>query len=91
MSKSNSENQTVISRLKSLSLSLRRHDSHVEINSGCEALIEGCRGILEYSDSRIKVSVGRQAVTVIGSELTVRNMFSQMIVISGRISSVEYS
>lgn len=91
MHRSDSEKQSARSRLKSLSFSLRRHDSHIEINSGCEVLVEGCRGILEYSDTSIKVSVGRQAVTVIGSDLTVRNMFSRMIVIVGHISSVEYS
>lgn len=86
-----SEKQSLRSRMRSLSLSLRGYDSHIEINSGREVLIEGCRGILEYSDTKIQVSVGRQAVTVHGSELTVRNMFTQMIVIIGRIASVEYS
>ncbi len=88
---SENENRSVRSRMRSLSLSLRGHDSHIEINSGKEVLIEGCRGILEYSDTKIKVSIGRQAVTVNGCELTVRNMFTRMIVIIGRISSVEYS
>lgn len=77
--------------MRTLSLSLRGHDSHIEINSGREVLIEGCRGILDYSDTRIQVSVGRQAVTVHGSELSVKNMFTQMVVITGRIASVEYS
>ncbi len=89
--RSENEKQTVRSRMRSLSLALRGHDSHIEINSGREVLIEGSRGIIEYSDTKIQVSVGRQSVTVHGSDLTVRNMFTQMIVIIGRISSVEYS
>ncbi len=91
MKKTDSEKQTLGSKLKNLTMTLKGHDSHIEINSGKEVLIEGCRGILDYSDSRIQVSTGRQAVTVVGSDLTVRNMFTQVIVISGRISSVEYS
>lgn len=86
-----SEKQTLRSKLKTLSMSLRGHDSHIEVNSGREILIEGCRGILDYSDTRIQVSVGRQSVTVIGTDLTVRNMFTQVIVIVGRISCIEYS
>ena len=87
----NSDKHELRSKLRNLSMSLRGHDSHIEINSGREVLIEGCRGILDYSDSRIQFSVGRQAVTVIGTELTIRNMFTRVIVISGRISSIEYS
>lgn len=86
-----SEKQTLRAKIKSLSMSLRGHDSHIEIDSGREVLIEGCRGILDYSDEMIKVSVGNQAVTVIGTDLAVRNMFTQVIVIVGRISSIEYS
>ncbi len=85
------EKQSILSRMRLLSLSLRGHDSHIEINSGREVLIEGCRGILEYSDTKIQVSVGRQSVIINGNELTVRNMFTHMIVIIGHISSVEYS
>ncbi len=85
------EKQDLRSRLRSLSLSLRGHDSHIEINSGREVLIEGCRGILDYSDTRIQVSVGRQSITVIGTDLTVRNMFTRIIVIVGHISCIEYS
>lgn len=88
---SESDRQSIRSRMRSLSLSLRGQDSHIEINSGREVLIEGCRGILEYSDTRIQVSVGRQAVAVIGSDLTVRNMFTQVIVVTGHISGIEYS
>lgn len=85
------EKQNLRSKLRSLSMSLRGRDSHIEINNNCEVLIEGCRGIIEYSDTKIRVSVGQQAVSVMGTELTVRNMFTHVIVIVGRISGIEYS
>lgn len=85
------EKQNLRSKLRSLSMSLRGRDSHIEINNNCEVLIEGCRGIIEYSDTKIRVSVGQQAVSVMGTELTVRNMFTYVIVIVGRISGIEYS
>ncbi len=85
------EKQNLRSKLRSLSMSLKGRDSHIEINNGCEVLIEGCRGIIEYSDTKIRVSAGQQAVSVMGTELAVRNMFTHVIVIVGRISGIEYS
>ena len=85
------EKATLRERMQTLGNRMKARGSHIEINNGSEAIFEGCRGILEYGSEKIRLSMGRQCVTVNGSELSIRNMFSQLIVVEGHISSVEFS
>jgi len=89
--KKNNDNESLRTRARAAAFSLLRQQNQVIIRSGREVLVEGCRGIIEYSDTLIRVSVGQQALSVIGCDLSVSNMFSHNILIIGRISSVEFS
>lgn len=88
---SQKEKTTLKERMRAAAVKMKARDSHIEINNGHEAVFEGCRGILEYSSERIRLSMGRQSVTINGSELSIRNMFSQLIVVDGHISSIDFS
>ena len=57
---------------------------------GCSSLtIENHRGILEYDDERVKVSVKHGAISVTGERLRIVCMSSRSLEIRGRIHSVE--
>ena len=51
--------------------------AHIELSGNREAIIEGCRGVLEYSDCAI-----------CGCELTVVSMQNGQAVIKGVITSI---
>ena len=70
--------------------SIFKAQSRIEINGSSDLLVEGCVGVLEYSDVRIRVSLGRQSLVITGSDLGILNMFGDTLSIGGRIAAVEF-
>ena len=62
----------------------------VRITGGRQALVEGQRGILEYSGERIVLSLKRGKIILSGSDMSLRAMGRGEILIRGRIQSVEW-
>lgn len=62
----------------------------LELRGSRELLIEGSTGVIYYSDTAMRIGVGRQTLIVIGSELCINTMFGSTLTISGHISSVEF-
>lgn len=65
--------------------------AHIELCGNREAIIEGCQGVLEYSDSVIALNTGRLTVRVCGCELTIVSMQNGQAVIKGIITCLDYS
>lgn len=61
----------------------------VEVSGDCRVLIEGHRGVREYSRERIGVRVNYGLVQVCGSALELRCMTREQLVICGRIDCVQ--
>ena len=61
----------------------------VELLSDREAVVDGCRGILEYSECCIRLCTGALTVQFTGEGLTMRNFGSLGAVVEGKIRSVE--
>ena len=57
---------------------------------GRQALIEGHRGILEYTPERIVVSFGREKLSLNGDSLRLRAMNAGELLVSGRIRAAEW-
>ena len=60
------------------------------VTGGRRALVENHRGVLEYGEERIVVSVGRGKLTVSGRGLGIEAMNRRELLIRGRIQSVEW-
>lgn len=60
-----------------------------EIRGNSSLSIENHRGILEYDDEKVKVSVKHGAISVIGERLRIVCMSSRALEIRGRIQAVE--
>ncbi len=65
--------------------------AHIEICSNREAIVEGCRGVLEYDDTLIKLDTGKLIITFKGSELCLGTFQLQQTVIRGNIVSIDFS
>lgn len=63
----------------------------VELLSDREAVVDGCRGILEYSESCIRLCTGALTVRFTGEGLTMRNFGGLGAVVEGKIRSVDFS
>ena len=60
------------------------------LSGGRRALVEGQRGILEYTAERIVVSFGREKLSLMGDGLRLSAMNAGELLIHGRIRSVEW-
>ena len=60
------------------------------LSGGRQALIEGQRGILEYTPERLVVSFGREKLSLSGNGLKLQAMNAGELLVSGRICTAEW-
>ena len=63
----------------------------VELLGNRQAVVEGCRGIIEYSDSCIRLSTPRLILKFTGTGLEIKALTDTSAIVEGTILSVEYS
>ncbi len=63
---------------------------YIELISNTFALADGCKGVLEYDDSLIKLDLGRQSVCFRGNSLTIKSLSMEQALVEGFIVSVEF-
>lgn len=59
--------------------------------TGNECTIDGLQSIIEYSDTKISVSLGTQIITFYGDELHINSYTREGIIVEGNIMSMEFS
>lgn len=55
-----------------------------------DMIIENYKGIIEYSDTRIRINTGIGTIRMNGSRLVIREITSEDIIISGEIQALEF-
>ena len=55
-----------------------------------QLILENHRGIIEYSDEKVRIAVSNGEVMVKGSKLQIRGLFTDELSIEGCIETVEY-
>ena len=63
----------------------------VSITGGRQVHVEGHRGIVEYSESRVILALKRGKITVNGAGMKLSAMNGTELIISGRVESVEWA
>lgn len=61
------------------------------LTGGRSALVEGHRGLLEYSEERVVLALKRGKISISGAGLRLRAMNAGELVVSGRIDTVEWA
>ena len=61
-----------------------------ELIGNCEATVDGCRCVVEYSDEKIIFNIGKGNIKFCGSELVITTLSGNIAAIKGIISSVEF-
>ncbi|MDD6620468.1 MAG: YabP/YqfC family sporulation protein [Eubacteriales bacterium] len=59
--------------------------------AGSECLVDGLEGIIEYSSTKIQVSLGTQIITFWGDDLRINSFTREGAVVEGNIMSMEFS
>ncbi len=64
--------------------------THIEITGTREFFIENHKGILEYTDTEIKINAGKNILRVTGSRLAVTSMTANELKLTGDIQTIEF-
>ena len=65
--------------------------AHIELCGNREAIVEGCLGILEYSECSVAINTGKLTVRFNGSDLTITSMQDSLTVIKGILTCVDFT
>ena len=65
--------------------------AHIEMNGNRELFIEGCRGVVEYTETIIRVATADGGIKVIGRGMNLRNLTPDTLLVEGYILSVEFT
>ena len=64
--------------------------SYLKIDGNKEVLIEGCKGIVEYTQEIIRINANNMMIVFIGRGLNIKCLSDTGVVINGFISSIEF-
>jgi sporulation protein YqfC len=64
--------------------------AQINLKGDKEIIVDGCYGILEYSDSLISINIGKSTLKIIGFNLLVADYFDSNITVMGTIKSLEF-
>ena len=64
---------------------------NIEITDNTLAIIEGCKGVLEYSDSVIRISFGNYTVAFVGRGMKLKCISPTSLEVEGFILNIEFS
>lgn len=62
----------------------------IEIFSNKEIIIDGCNGVCEYGNDYLRLSIGKGAVILNGSDFDILFFENDLITVKGNISSIEF-
>lgn len=64
---------------------------NIEISSNTSAIIEGSRGVMEYSDKIIRINLGDFSVAFTGRKLSLKCISPTSMEIEGFFTNIEFS
>jgi len=64
--------------------------THMEIDGNHEAVLEGCGGIIEYTDEIVRVKTGKTITKFSGRNLTIKCIQVDSLVVQGFITEIEF-
>jgi len=65
--------------------------SHVELWQNRQAVIEGVKGVLSYSESEVQLNIGTLVVTFKGADLCIRSYQMEQLTLAGTIAEVHFT
>ncbi len=63
---------------------------HIEMQGNQEIIIDGCRGILEYDEDRIKLNAGSLVLSFGGSGLVIKTYSENQTVLTGEVMQISF-
>ncbi|MDR2753311.1 MAG: YabP/YqfC family sporulation protein [Oscillospiraceae bacterium] len=64
---------------------------HVELWQNRQAIVDGVKGVLGYSENEVQLNLGTLVLTVKGAALSIRSYQAEQLSLSGTIAEVHYT
>lgn len=65
-------------------------EAHLEMISNREAVVDGCKGVVEYDENTIKLNTGGLVISFRGDELLIKSLGADIAVITGKIAEITF-
>lgn len=62
----------------------------IEILGNREMIIDGCKGVVEYDETIIKLSLGEYVLSLSGDNLLINSFDNSVAIISGQICEISF-
>ncbi len=62
----------------------------IEMLGNREMIVDGCKGVVEYGEMLIKLSLGNNVLSLSGDNLVIKSFDSSVAVISGQICDISF-
>lgn len=62
----------------------------IEMLGNREMIVDGCKGVVEYNETLIKLSLGENVLSLSGDNLIIKSFDSSVAVISGQICDISF-
>lgn len=64
--------------------------AQIELSGNREALVDGCRGVLEYDEGIVKLAVDKMSVCFTGRDLRLKALTRDTAVVTGFITNIQF-
>ena len=64
--------------------------THMELSGNTQVTVEGCGGILEYSDEVVRVKTGKMVTKFSGRNLQIRCLSRDSLIVEGFVTAIEF-
>lgn len=85
--KSNNSNYSVFD----FSVGANGSGAKIEIYSNKQAVIDGCKGVIDYTSESVTLNCGNGTVLFLGSDFSISSYLENGLVLTGNISSLEFN
>ena len=67
-----------------------QEEPRIEMLGNREIIIDGCKGVVEYDENIIKLSLGETVLSLLGDGLIIKSFDNDIAVICGQISEISF-
>ncbi len=66
-------------------------EPRIEMTGNREIIIDGCKGVIEYTENNIRISLGESVMSISGDNLIIQSFDNDVVIITGQISDIDFT
>lgn len=66
-------------------------EPRIEMTGNREIIIDGCKGVIEYTENNIRICLGESVMSISGDNLIIQSFDNDVVIITGQISDIDFT